>query len=225
MQTEHLKYVERCVRRNPQLIKITPARKPVMLNGVLAWPSCLIFELNTWRRSWSCYPGSFPYKKSRLIPFLFYLSEKWVTSALEIIKDVAGSKGELILYFKSKFWAWVGKLRADSVHRIVIYSLRPLSKLRRARLKLFTLGGNLFKLSLATYSVRFLNESLEFVYDRTPRYKCKTPSSGTAFFLHFSSHHRTVCGRILGCNGLVVLVLCYGLHEFSGFVLVLRWYL
>ena len=120
--------------------KITPARKPVMLNGVLAWPSCLIFELNMWRRSWSCYPGSFPYKKSRLIPFLFYLSGKWVMAALEIIKDVAGSKGELILYFKSKFWAWVDELRAGSVHRIVIYSLRPLSKLRRTHLKLFCAG-------------------------------------------------------------------------------------
>ena len=99
-----------------------------------------------------------------------------------MIRDVAGSKGELILYFKSKFWTWVGKLRADSVHRFVFYSLRPLSKLRRARLKLFTLGGNLFKLSLATYSVRFPNESLEFVCDRTPRHKCKTPSAGTACF-------------------------------------------
>ena len=97
-------------------------------------------ELNSWRRSWSCYPGSFPYKKSRLIPFLFYLSGKWVMAALEIIKAVAGSKGELILYFKSKFWAWVGKLREGSVHRIVIYSLRPLSKLRRAHLKLFCAG-------------------------------------------------------------------------------------
>ena len=120
--------------------KITPARKPVMLNGVLAWPSCLIFKLNMWRRSWSCYPGSFPYKKSRLIPFLFYLSGKWVMAALEIINDVAGSKGELILYFKSKFWAWVDELRAGSVHRIVIYSLRPLSKLRRTHLKLFCAG-------------------------------------------------------------------------------------
>ena len=100
----------------------------------------LDIELNTWHRSWSCYPGSFPYKKSRLIPFLFYLSGKWVMAALEIIKDVAGSKGELILYFKSKFWAWVDELRAGSVHRIVIYSLRPLSKLRRARLKLFCAG-------------------------------------------------------------------------------------
>ena len=119
-------------------MKITPARKPVMLNGVLVWLFCLILKL--WRRSWSCYPGSFPYKKSRLIPFLFYLSGKWVMAALEIIKDVAGSKGELILYFKSKFWAWVGKLRAGSVHRIVIYSLRPLSKLRRTHLKLFCAG-------------------------------------------------------------------------------------
>ena len=89
-------------------------------------------------------------------------------AALEIIKDVAGSKGELILYFKSKFWAWVDELRAGSVHRIVIYSLRPLSKLRRTHLKLFALGGNLFELSLATYSVRFINESLEFVYDSSP---------------------------------------------------------
>ena len=127
-------------------------------------------------------PGCFLIGVLDLFLFLSYLSEKWVNSALEMIRDVAGSKGELILYFKSKFWAWVGKLRADSVHRFVFYILRPLSKLRRALLKLLTLGGNLFKLSLATYSVRFPNESLEFVYDRTPRHKCKTPSSGTACF-------------------------------------------
>ena len=138
MQAEHLKYVDRNTWQNCQLIKLTPARKPVMLNGVLVWPFCLI--LNLWRKSWSWYPGSFPDKKSRLIPFLSYLSERWVIPALEITKDAAGSKGELILYFKSKFWAWVGKLRADSVHRIVIYSLRPLSKLRRTHLKLFCAG-------------------------------------------------------------------------------------
>ena len=110
-------------------------------------------------------PGFFSDRYFDLFLFLSYLSEKWVNSALKMIRDVAGSKGELILYFKSKFWAWVGKLRTDSVHRFVFYSLRPLSKLRRALLKLFTLGGNLFKLSLATYSVRFINESWEFVYD------------------------------------------------------------
>ena len=151
-----------------------------MLNGVLVWPFCLV--LNCDANLDLGIPDRFQIRNPDL--FLLYpiFSERWVISALEMTKDVAGSKGELILYFKSKFWAWVGKLRADSVHRIVIYSLRPLSKLRRARLKLFTLGGNLFKLSLATYSVRFLNESLEFVYDRTPRHKCRTPSSGTACF-------------------------------------------
>ena len=138
MQAEHLKYVGCNTWQSSQLMKITPARKPVMLNGVLVWPFCLI--LNLWRKSWSWYPGSFPDKKSRLIPFLSYLSEKWVIPALEITKDAAGSKGELILYFKSKFWAWVDELRAGSVHRIVIYSLRPLSKLRRTHLKLFCAG-------------------------------------------------------------------------------------
>ena len=57
-----------------------------------------------------------------------------------MIKDVAGSKGELILYFKSKFYAWVGKLRTGSVHQIVIYGLRPLSKLRSARFKIVYAG-------------------------------------------------------------------------------------
>ena len=164
MQAKHLKYVDRNTWQNCQLIKITPARKPVMLNGVLVWPFCLVLncdanlDLGILDRLQIRNPDLFLF-------FISCLSEKWVISALEMTKDVAGSKGELILYFKSKFWAWVGKLRADSVHQIVIYSLRPLSKLRRARLKLFTLGGNLFKLSLATYSVRFPNKSLEFVCD------------------------------------------------------------
>ena len=91
---------------------------------------------------------------------------------------------------------------------VCFYSLRPLSKLRRALLKLFTLGGNLFKLSLATYSVRFINESWEFVYDRTPRHKCKTPSSGTACFAHFLSPHRTVRGGLSAviCSSLDAVV-------------------
>ena len=120
--------------------KITPARKPVMLNGVLAWPSCLILN---WTRDADLdlvIPDRFHIRNPDLFLFLLYLSGKWVMPALEIIKAVAGSKGELILYFKSKFWAWVGKLRADSVHRVVIYSLRPLSKLRRARFKIVYAG-------------------------------------------------------------------------------------
>ena len=117
--------------------KITPARKPVMLNGVLVWPFCLV--LNCDANLDLGIPDRFQIRNPDLF-LLSYLSEKWVISALEMTKDVAGSKGELILYFKSKFWAWVGKLRAGSVHRIVIYSLRPLSKLRRTHLKLFCAG-------------------------------------------------------------------------------------
>ena len=121
-------------------MKITPARKPVMLNGVLAWPSCLILN---WTRDANLdlvIPDRFHIRNPDLFLFYFIFPEKWVMAALEIIKDVAGSKGELILYFKSKFWAWVDELRAGSVHRIVIYSLRPLSKLRRTHLKLFCAG-------------------------------------------------------------------------------------
>ena len=67
--------------------------------------------------------------------------------ALEMTKDVAGSKGELILYFKSKFQVWVGKLRGDSASRVLFSTgLRHLSKLRRAQLKLFSSGGT-FRLS------------------------------------------------------------------------------
>ena len=173
-----------------------------MLNGVLAWPSCLILS---WTRDADLdlvVPDRFHIRNPDLFLFYFISPEKWVMAALEIIKDVASSKGELILYFKSKFWAWVDELRAGSVHRIVIYSLRPLSKLRRTRLKLFALGGNLFELSLATYSVRFINESLEFVYDRTPRYKCKTPSSGTAYFRPFLVPAPDCPWGIVGCDVL-----------------------
>ena len=138
MQAEHLKYVDRNTWQDCQLIKITPARKPVMLNGVLVWPLRLILNCDANLDLGD--PGLFPDRYSWLISFLPYLSEKWVNSVLEMIRDVAGSKGELILYFKSKFWAWVDELRAGSVHRIVIYSLRPLSKLRRTHLKLFCAG-------------------------------------------------------------------------------------
>ena len=61
----------------------------------------------------------------------------------------------------------------------------------------------MFKLSLATYSVRFLNESLEFVYDRTPRYECKTPSSGTAYFRPFLVPAPDCPWGIVGCDVLV----------------------
>ena len=115
-----------------------------MLHGVLALLLCL---------SSRCEPG-FGFAEY-LLPIGWHFSLEIKQVLKRINRRVAGSKGELILYFKSKFWAWVGKLRVNSVHRALFYSLRQLSKLRRALLKLFTLGGNLFKLSLATYSVRF----------------------------------------------------------------------
>ena len=100
MQAEHLKYVDRNTWQNYQLINNTGEKTgDVERSPGLA----LLLGTELWRKSRSWYPGSSPDKKSRLIPFISYLSEKWVISALEMIKDVAGSKGELILYFKSKF--------------------------------------------------------------------------------------------------------------------------
>ena len=147
--------------------KITPARKPVMLNGVLAWLSCLVLSRTRDTDLDLVIPDRFHIGNPDLFLFLFYLSGKWVMAALEIIKDVAGSKGELILYFKSKFWAWVGELRAGPVHRIVIYSLRPLSKLRRAHLKLFCAGRKFVQVESRNLFSLFSKWSLEFVYDST----------------------------------------------------------
>ena len=73
----------------------------------------------------------------------------------EINMSVATSTGELILYFKQILKTWVGELSGDSVARAYFTGLRRSSKLRRAQLKLFSLGGSLVELSLATYRVRF----------------------------------------------------------------------
>ena len=115
-------------------------RKPVMLNGVLILLLRLILDCDANLDLGN--PGFFFDRYFWFISFLSYLSEKWVNSALKMIRDVAGSKGELILYFKSKFWAWVGKLRANSVHRVLFHSLRQLSKLRRAHFKIVYVGRN-----------------------------------------------------------------------------------
>ena len=51
---------------------------------------------------------------------------------------------------------WAGELSRCSASRAYLFTgLRRLSKLERAQLKLFSLGGSLVELSLATYRVRF----------------------------------------------------------------------
>ena len=63
-------------------------------------------------------------------------------SGTEEFGRVTGSRSELILYFKSKFQTWVGKLRGDSVSRVLFSAgLRHPSGLRCAQLKLFSTGG------------------------------------------------------------------------------------
>ena len=115
-------------------------RNPVMLNGVLILLLCLVLDCDANLNLGN--PGFFSDRYFWFISFLSYLSEKWVNSALKMIRGLAGSKGELILYFKSKFWAWVGKLRANSVHRVLFHSLRQLSKLRHAHFKIVYVGRN-----------------------------------------------------------------------------------
>ena len=59
----------------------------------------------------------------------------------EINMSVASSTGELILYFKQILKTWAGELSRDSAGRAHFTGLRRSSKLKRAQLKLFSLGG------------------------------------------------------------------------------------
>ena len=100
MRTEHLIYVGRYAWQNHQLMNNTGEKT----GDVERSPGqALLLGTELWCKTRSWYPGSSSDKKSKIRSFVSYLSEKWVISALEMIKDVAGSKGELILYFKSKF--------------------------------------------------------------------------------------------------------------------------
>ena len=112
-----------------------------MLNGVL--PPLL-------RLSSRCEPCSeFP-KCSLLIDWHFSSEIKQVREEINV--SVASSTGELILYFKQILKTWVGKLSRDSVARAYFTGLRRSSKLRRAQLKLFSLGGT-FRLSWASQPI------------------------------------------------------------------------
>ena len=100
MRTEHLEYVGRYAWQNYQLMNNTGEKT----GDVERSPGqALLLGTELWCKTRSWYPGSSSDKKSKIRSFISCLSEKWVISALETIKDVAGSKGELILYFKSKF--------------------------------------------------------------------------------------------------------------------------
>ena len=94
--------------------------------------------LGLWAKSWS-WKSWFPFQWTSF-SCLISSEYKWVRR--ETMGRVAGSRSELILYFKSKFQTWVGKLRGDSASRVLFSTgLRHLSKLRRAQLKLFSSGG------------------------------------------------------------------------------------
>ena len=142
-----------------------------MLNGVLAPLLCL---------SSRCEPDSGFAKRLFPIGWNFSLKIEQVSRRINI--RVAGSTGELILYFKWFLKTWVGKLSRNSVARVYFTCLRRRTKPRRAQLKLFSSGGT-FRLSWVSQPIVsvLLNESWKFEYYRTPRHKCKTPSSGTAF--------------------------------------------
>ena len=142
-----------------------------MLNRVLPPLLCL---------SSRCEPGSgFP-KCPFSIGWHFSLKIEQVPRRINI--RVAGSTGELILYFKWFLKTWVGKLSRNSVARVYFTGLRRSSKLRRAQLKLFS-SGRTFRLIWVSQPIASvsINELWKFEYYRTPRHKCKTPSSRTAF--------------------------------------------
>ena len=60
--------------------------------------------------------------------------------------SVVTSTGELRVYFKQILKTWAGELSRDSAGRAHFTGLRRSSKLKRAQLKLFSLGGT-FRLS------------------------------------------------------------------------------
>ena len=70
----------------------------------------------------------------------------------EINMSVVTSTGELRVYFKQILKTWAGKLSRDSAGRAHFTGLRRSSKLKRAQLKLFSLGGT-FRLSWASQPI------------------------------------------------------------------------
>ena len=95
---------------------------------------------------------------------------------------VAGSTGELILYFKWFLKTWVGKLSRNSVARVYFTCLRRRTKPRRAQLKLFSSGGT-FRLSWVPQPIESvsINESWKLVYDSVINFQ------RGAFLLHLGS--------------------------------------
>ena len=55
---------------------------------------------------------------------------------------VTGSRSELILYFKSKFQTWVGKLRGDSVSRVCFYRSEAPQQAEERSTKIVFVGRN-----------------------------------------------------------------------------------
>ena len=77
---------------------MTPPAKPVMLNGVLILLLCLPSDCEP--NPDLLNPGFF--FSGHLFPTFFYSSEFGCVRR-QIMERVAGSRGELILYFKSNF--------------------------------------------------------------------------------------------------------------------------
>ena len=111
-----------------------------------------------------------------------------LTSFLENWTSVAKNK-----YACGRFNRWINtvfQINSKNVgrqtesglsHPSLFYRSEGSSKLRHAQRKLFSSGGT-FRLIWVSQPIASvsINELWKFEYYRTPRHKCKTPSSGTA---------------------------------------------
>ena len=112
-----------------------------MLNGVLPPLLCLSSRNKPRSKLPKCF-----------LPIGWHFLQKIERIHEGINISVVTSTGELRVYFKQILKTWAGELSRDSAGRAHFTGLRRSSKLKRAQLKLFSLGGT-FRLSWASQPI------------------------------------------------------------------------
>ena len=112
-----------------------------------------VLALGLWAKSWSF--------ESRFLiqwtSFSYYVSSEFACVRREIMERVAGSRSELILYFKSIFKRGSVNWEGTQLLGFVFYRAEAPQQAEARSTKIVFVGWNFsFKLSPATYWVRFL---------------------------------------------------------------------
>ena len=120
--------------------------------------------------------------------------KRWINTVFQIKSKSVGRKTE----------------RELSRPRFVFYRSEAPQQAEARSTKIVFVGRNFsVELSLATCRVRVYEWIVKFEYDRTPRHRCKTPSSGTACFPPFLLPPPEYPREGLGWYGLIIDVVSW----------------